>query len=522
MARSAALFVVWGLVGCVADDGMIEETVSLDDEEGDAYDPLDPLGKADGFVPVDGPLVFEGACAPGDRVTIAAVGDVLLHGALQRQAFSVSPRYRSLWLGVEDLLQRADITYANLEGPTADGVAAGGRSVSDPGPTFDNVVYTSYPAFNYHPTLIDDLLTSGVDIVSTANNHGLDRAAPGVDRTVDNLDARGLPLTGTRKSGDTESTRPWFTLTRAADFQIAWLACTYATNGITDRNGQVLFCYRDADRLEAIVRELGARADIDAVIVTPHWGLEYSANPDVREVDMAHRLLDAGALAIIGSHPHVLQPWELHTTPDGRETFALYSLGNFVSGQTHLPRRSTLLLYLGLTRTSAGSVVIHGARYVPLHMTTNTDGSKMVEAIDRVGGDADSRELTVAMFGSYNVYPPGAPLVLDPQCDPGWEPPSPPHPHDGWIGGSCVDDRACGGTTCVVELPGGLCTEPCTGTCADRAGRALTFCVDLGLGGGHCVAQCTTDAECRTGWVCRARERFGEPPASRLVCVPAG
>jgi hypothetical protein len=394
---------------------------SDDGEAGDAYEPFDELGKADGPSLARGPVKFSRACEAGDRLVVAAVGDVLLHGALQKQAVASSLRFRSLWRDVEDLLGAADVTYANLEGPTASGVTAAGASVTDPGFVFDEVVYSSYPQFNYHPYLVADLLASGVDVVSTANNHSLDRRSLGVDRTVAALEAAGLPFTGTRRKGDDES--PWHALTRTHGFTLAWLACTYATNGIPDPYDQVLDCFADTAALEAMVRELAQRPDVDAVIVTPHWGVEYSANPEWDQVRLARRLLDAGATAVIGSHPHVTQPWEKHVTSDGRETFALYSLGNFVSGQTSLARKSTLLLYLGLTRGADGRTFVAGVRYLPLYLDT-VDGVRGVRAIDREGGAADSRALTVGMFGTWNLAAPELPLTTTPECDPEWVPPT--------------------------------------------------------------------------------------------------
>jgi poly-gamma-glutamate synthesis protein (capsule biosynthesis protein) len=510
------------LAACSAgDSGSSKEgdpqTLSDDGEDGDAYEEYVP-GKADGLTFSNGPLSFSRACDPGNTTVIAAVGDVLLHGRLQEQAVRSSDRFISLWSPVRDLLEQADVTYANLEGPTASGVSAQGKSVTDPGFVFDGVVYSSYPMFNYHPLLATDLVASGVDVVSVANNHALDRRSLGVDRTLDALDGVALPYTGTRRQGD--GTKPWYTFTEKHGFRIAWLACTYATNGISDPHAQVLRCFEQADTVEGIVRDLSTRADVDAVIVTPHWGVEYNATPELAQVKLGHRFLDAGATAILGSHPHVLQPWEKYVTADGRETFVIYSFGNFVSGQTHLPRRSTLLLYLGLTRFEDGNVGVNGVRYVPLHVSPVGDDIK-VEAIDRAGGPADSRALTVGMFGSWNVFPVGAALVTNPQCDPAWAPPEGPHPHDGWIGGACENDAACGGTTCLPQLPGGLCSQACTSTCPDKAGRATTFCVSLDDGvSGSCLAQCVSTLECRTGYVCRESERFNEPSVRRKVCVP--
>ena len=518
------LCAVFGLpllfAACASSDDAVSgsadpNSLSNDGEEGEEYDPF-AAGKADGVTFSSGPLTFSRACEPGARMTVAAVGDVLLHGKLQEQAYSKPDGFISLWGNVRDLLEQADLTYANLEGPTAAGVNSAGKDVSDPGKVFDGVVYSSYPMFNYHPSLGADLVASGVDVVSTANNHSLDRRPLGIDRTLSAVDAVGLAHTGTRANGDTTS--PWYTITQQGGLNLAWLACTYATNGIADPHAQVLRCFSQADLVEQLVRELSGRADIDAVIVTPHWGLEYQATPEQEQVDLAHRMLDAGATAILGSHPHVLQPWEKYVTSDGRETFVIYSLGNFVSGQTHLPRRSTLLLYLGMTKFADGSVGVNGVRYVPLHVSRRDNGI-VAEAIDRVGGLADSRALTVGMFGSWNVFPPDAEVVTNPQCDPNWTPPTAPHPHDGWIGGACEDDGACGGTSCLVDQPGGLCSQACELTCPDREGSPTTFCVALEESG-YCVARCETGLDCREGYVCREMERYGDPSVRRKACVP--
>jgi hypothetical protein len=72
------------------------------------------------------------------------------------------------------------------------------------------------------------------------------------------------------------------------------------------------------------------------------------------------------------------------------------------------------LLYIGLTKTSAG-IVINGVRYLPLVMATR-DGLRAVEAIDRAGGSSDARGLITTMFGTTNIAPPDQPLSTTPAC----------------------------------------------------------------------------------------------------------
>jgi poly-gamma-glutamate synthesis protein (capsule biosynthesis protein) len=357
-------------------------------------------------------LRFRRACEAGERVTIAAVGDILLHPELQRQAYAEG--WSSLWGRTTKWLDDAEVTYGNHEGPAARGVRVDGRLVTDPGMRFDDSVYTGFPKFNYHDSLERALRDASFDVVSIANNHSLDRGAVGLNRTLDAMDRAGLRHTGAIRSGSDD---PWSARVVRDGFDLRFLACTYSTNGIADTRGQVLHCFKNRDKLLALVRSLSRRSDVDAVIVTPHWGAEFSDVPRTQEMRLAHELLDAGAVAVLGAHPHVTQPWEKYRTKDGRETFIIYSLGNFVSRhlQLTLARRSSLLLYLGLTRGPDGKAFVNGVAYMPLYMAYR-NGDWEVVAIDEVGGYSDSRARTVGMYGPWNVRKPGAPLTTTPEC----------------------------------------------------------------------------------------------------------
>ena len=109
--------------------------------------------------------------------------------------------------------------------------------------------------------------------------------------------------------------------------------------------------------------------------MTPHWGEEYKSKPTKKQKSLAKSWLDAGALAVLGTHPHVVQHWKKYTTKDGRETLIVYSLGNFVSnqgppnGQGHKfsPKQATPIVYLGLSFNNKNAW-INGVRYVPAYM----------------------------------------------------------------------------------------------------------------------------------------------------------
>lgn len=339
-------------------------------------------------------------------VSIAAVGDVLLHDRLQMQGTSDPDGYRSLWSPMEPWIATADIAYMNLEGPMAEGIAANGRYVADAAYTPDQWVYGGYPLFNYPPIVGLSLAASGFDVVSTANNHAMDRGTAGVIASHEALAALGLSPSGTRVAGD--NPLDWVAISDVRGVRVAWLACTHHTNGIPDPEGLVLLC--DDPMVPALIGLMAALRLADGVIVTPHWGVEFETTPSAHQRRLARVFADAGAIAVLGSHPHVLQGWERIDGADGRGTLVAYSLGNFVSNQLKYPRAITAILFLGLGFEANGRLAVQAARYLPAHVDrSGADGRHAVvrpSAPDN--GNWASKQAwcrTVRLFGAAWLHP---------------------------------------------------------------------------------------------------------------------
>jgi Bacterial capsule synthesis protein PGA_cap len=342
----------------------------------------------DGSAGAEPELVFRDACAIGKRATVAAVGDLLFNRRLQREALTEGRGYRNFWQPVEKILSSADVTYANLEGVVAEGITYDGELVAEPGRRWNNRVYgapDNLRSFSYHPSLLDDLKASGVDVLSTANNHALDRGWLGVDRTIDNIAQRGLALTGTRKRHGANGA--WSVTTPANGLSVAWLACSYGTNGRPDFHGQVLLCYRDRNWILAEIRRLAALSEVDAVIFTPHWGVENTTFVLLDQIDLAGDVFAAGATAIIGTHPHVLQRWDKLTDGDGREGLVIYSTGDFISDRRHDDRRRGLIAWLELVKEAGEQKArISAAGYVPTSVRVR-GGYRVVEVVGENASD---------------------------------------------------------------------------------------------------------------------------------------
>jgi poly-gamma-glutamate capsule biosynthesis protein CapA/YwtB (metallophosphatase superfamily) len=96
--------------------------------------------------------------------------------------------------------------------------------------------------------------------------------------------------------------------------------------------------YLDDEKLDEIMKDISrAKEEADVVIVFAHWGEEYSTEISEYQKRMADFFAKAGVDAIIGSHPHVVQPMETLKRPDGQDMTVFYSLGNFRAYQGFSP-----------------------------------------------------------------------------------------------------------------------------------------------------------------------------------------
>jgi poly-gamma-glutamate synthesis protein (capsule biosynthesis protein) len=310
------------------------------------------------------------------RVTLAAVGDVLMHGAVKQSAAihgAGTPDAGFSWLfaPIADLLAQPDLTFANLETPIAPQTSRGARAF----------------VFNAPPDVVAALQHAGVKLVSVANNHAFDQGRPGFEETVRWLDAAGMLHVG---AGQAPHAAGPIGIEKNG-LKLAFLGWTFGLNqpGNDCPPKGAAACLQaaviDADRMVADVRAAAAQAD--AVVVSVHWGVEYEQQPRAREVELAHRLADAGALVILGHHPHVLQPVELYRREDGRTAVIAYSLGNFISNQSRLfvpgvtpeavaATRDGVLLRVELARRDYGRGVVRvevsGADFLPLWTENDT------------------------------------------------------------------------------------------------------------------------------------------------------
>jgi poly-gamma-glutamate capsule biosynthesis protein CapA/YwtB (metallophosphatase superfamily) len=248
------------------------------------------------------------------KVKLGAIGDILIHDTVYEDAFTDSGYdFKPMLSNVKGYLVEPDLLLANQE------TILGGVDLG----------LSGYPMFNSPIEVGDALIDAGVDIVSNANNHSLDKSENGVLKSISYMETAGLPYVGSFK--DPEDQKKLRILNKNG-ISVAYLSYTYGTNGIPVPIGKDhLVNLIDRELMKAEIKLANEQSDI--VVMSIHWGNEYQRFPTEEQKSLAQFLVDEGADVIFGHHPHVLQPMEWLKAEDGRNALVVYSLGNFLSGQ---------------------------------------------------------------------------------------------------------------------------------------------------------------------------------------------
>jgi len=248
---------------------------------------------------------------------IIFAGDLMGHvtqiNAAKNEANGKGYNYKPVYKHLKSYFSNADLAVINLEYPLA----------GEP--------YSGFPQFSSPDESVFAIKDAGFDILTTANNHALDKGKLGLERTLHILDSLGLEHLGTyRHPAERDNTYPLFI--EKNGIKIAFLNYTYGTNLLVEEEPNIV------NRIDtAIISEDLKRAKLaasDFIIAIMHWGVEYENTQNQEQKDLAQFLATNGVNLIIGSHPHVVQPFDKIYVPNARDSVpVIYSLGNFVSNQ---------------------------------------------------------------------------------------------------------------------------------------------------------------------------------------------
>lgn len=276
-------------------------------------------------------------------VTLVLVGDVMGHGPQIQAAWheaSKSHVYDSCWAWLRPWIEPADWAIANLE-------------VTLAGPP-----YSGYPQFSSPDELAFSLQRAGFDALVTANNHTMDRGGKGMVRTLDMLDSIGLLHTGSFRD-TAERLRQSPLLLAKNGIRIALINATYGTNGIPVPSPHIVHSLDTLLLGEELAKADSLKADFTLVFV--HWGSEYQRQESEEQRLLADWLRRRGADAVIGAHPHVIQPVRSDSTG-----LVCYSLGNFISNQRERYKDGGLLYGLTLQKIGNAPAYIAAHGHLPV------------------------------------------------------------------------------------------------------------------------------------------------------------
>ncbi|MCU9807095.1 CapA family protein [Paraclostridium sp. AKS46] len=322
------------------------------------------------------------------NITISAIGDIMAHDDQLKAQFDKDTNtysFNNNFKYVKPYISNSDLAIGNLETTLA-------------GP---KAKYSSFPKFNSPDELADAIKDSGVDIVSTINNHTYDRGSDGVYRTLDVLNSKDIEHVGTQKNDEDEN----FLIKDVDGVKLGITAYSYgqvygsttALNGLNidynDLNNLNIF---NSSYVDIAFNEIKDTLDVmnnkesDLQVVILHWGDEYTRQPNEFQKELAKKLCDYGVDIIIGSHPHMVQPIEMIKSDENdNETLVIYSLGNFLSNQRNeiLNKKYTedgVIVNIDINKNlNTGETKISNVEYIPtwVNKYNNKNGKLTYEII---------------------------------------------------------------------------------------------------------------------------------------------
>lgn len=213
--------------------------------------------------------------------------------------------------------------------------------------------YSGYPSFSAPDGFETYLAECGFDVFLAANNHIFDKGASGAERTLEKYRAlqqtHGIRFTGLAgNQEELEQTTPLIVLAKGVS--IALINFTYGTNQACGKHWPRTN-YLNSDQK---LKDAFAKAEeqgTDFVVALPHWGTEYVLHHSDEQERLARLMVENGADAIIGAHPHVVQDRQ-----EINGVTVAYSLGNAVSNMSATNTQLEMMATLKIVRYGNGDI----------------------------------------------------------------------------------------------------------------------------------------------------------------------
>lgn len=258
---------------------------------------------------------FWGFTKEDAEVSFAVFGDNLIHEPIYRYGLNHDGNFDFLFENVRDIIAESDIAVINQETPF----------VTEP------ALYGDYPRFGTPIQVGEAIVKAGFDVVTCATNHALDRGTEGIHTTKEFFTKREVLCLGIQ--AEQEPDRKPYEIIRRNDITFALFNYTYGINGSALPEGYpyMVHLLENEQQIREDIGKAGEEADI--VIVFVHWGTENSTKINTFQKQWTKVFQECKVDVVVGSHPHVLQPYEILEDEEGHKMLVYYSIGNFVSAQ---------------------------------------------------------------------------------------------------------------------------------------------------------------------------------------------
>ena len=255
-------------------------------------------------------------------MSLIAVGDVLIHESVYKDSIEGNTyNFHKMFTEVEPIIKKYDLKYCNQES-TIGGEALG---------------ISGYPSFNSPDEIGDEIVNLGFNLISLANNHSMDKGENAILYSNSFWKTKNVITAGSYSSMEERNDIKVY---EQNGIKYAFLAYTTSLNGNRLPNSYLVSMYSDEQVKEDIDK---IKDKVDVIIVSMHWGEEYTHVPTETQKREAQYLSSLGVNLIIGSHPHVIMPVDYVG-----DTLVIYSLGNFISGQSPLGIDKIIGLMVGM------------------------------------------------------------------------------------------------------------------------------------------------------------------------------
>lgn len=292
-----------------------------------------------------------------DTAVLMLTGDLMCTARQQRAVKERGFDFNNAFSAVKHILNGADCTVGVLETTCSD---------SSPFECEELRTEKGSPNCNSPSTFVSALKEAGFNALVTANNHNCDTGLNGLNDTIDAVRRVGIKNIGTIDDNPVYIT--------VSCIKIAFIAVCMVFNGteneLTDIGVTKEMLGRYSPDFFRLLTEKAKSCGADYIIAYQHWGNMNSTQISRAQINAAQEMADCGADLIIGSHPHVMQRFDIITAADGRKVPCAFSLGNCLTTMSEVKgNRESAIIRAELTRK--GNTIAADISYIPVYSADN-------------------------------------------------------------------------------------------------------------------------------------------------------